>query len=61
MSGYVTADFARKLERQRNELLVQLEELKEWAKNWDSPFIDDPAFSWEPIDAAIAKAKGVKL
>lgn len=40
------------------DLLIQLETLKAWAKNWDSPFINDPEFSWEPIDAAIAKAKG---
>ncbi len=56
----VSADFARNLERQRNELLGQLQNLKEWATNWDSPFIDDPEFSWEPIDAAIAKVKGAQ-
>ncbi len=54
----VDSDFARKLERQRDELLVQLESLKAWAKNWDSPFLDDPEFSWDTIDAAIANVKG---
>ena len=40
------------------DLLEQLESLKEWVKNWDCQFTQDPEFSWGPIDSAIAKAKG---
>ena len=67
MSGYVTANFARSLERQRNELLEALEEqekFNEWLRVSDP---DDP-FSLETMrhkmnycadlrKAAIAKAK----
>ena len=48
---YVIAEFARKLERQRDELLKALEELR------DAKWLNLPGRAGDIVEAAIAKAK----